>query len=92
MIDEYKGMLASEVIPPKVLGMLDDSIMDKRYMMPLSYDETSHLLTIVTSQFEQNFLDSQVILQIVRKNLYLQNFHSRKVLPDLTIRWHFHFL
>lgn len=67
MIDEYKGMLASEVIPPKVLGMLDDSIMDKRYMMPLSYDETSHLLTIVTSQFEQNFLDSQVILQIVRK-------------------------
>ena len=67
MIDEYKGMLASEVIPPKVLGMLDDSIMDKRYMMPLSYDETSHFLTIVTSQFEQNFLDSQVILQIVRK-------------------------
>lgn len=67
MIDEYKGMLSSEVIPPKVLGMLDDSIMDKRYMMPLSYDETSHLLTIVTSQFEQNFLDSQVILQIVRK-------------------------
>ena len=67
MIDEYKGMLANEVIPPNVLGMLDDSLMDKRYMMPLSYDELSHTLTIVTSRFEENFMDSQVILQIVQK-------------------------
>lgn len=67
MIDEYKGMLANEVIPPNVLGMLDDTLMDKRYMMPLSYDESSHTLTIVTSRFEDNFMDSQVILQILQK-------------------------
>ena len=67
MIEDYKGMLASEVIPSRVLGMLDDDTMDKRFMMPLSYDENTHILKIVTARFDENFLDYQVILSVVRK-------------------------
>lgn len=67
MVEQYKGLLADEVISTKVLSMLDDSIMDKRFMMPLSYDEPTHTLRIVTSRYEDNFIDSEIILAIVHK-------------------------
>ena len=59
MVEEYTGTLASEHIPASVLAMLDDAMMDKRFMMPLSFDEASGTLSIITSRFEWNFLDSQ---------------------------------
>lgn len=67
MVEEYTGTLASEHIPASVLAMLDDAMMDKRFMMPLSFDEASGTLSIITSRFEGNFLDSEIILSVVQK-------------------------
>ena len=67
MVEEYTGTLASEHIPASVLAMLDDAMMDKRFMMPLSFDEASGTLSIITSRFEWNFLDSEIILSVVQK-------------------------
>lgn len=67
-MNEYTSTLAGEHIAPEVLAMLDKNIMEKRFMMPLSYDEGNHILTIVTSRFEDNFMDMGIILALVQKN------------------------
>lgn len=67
MINTYNGLLANEYIPSDVLAMIDQSMMDKRFMMPLYFDSNSHALTIVTSHLESNFMDSQVILELIQK-------------------------
>lgn len=68
MNNKYSGNLVNELISPDVLAMLDKNIMEKRFMMPLSYDKDSHVLTVVTSRFEDNFMDMSIILALVRKN------------------------
>ena len=68
MSNQYSGTLANEVISPHVLAMLDRDIMEKRYMMPLSYDEESATLTIVTSRFDNNFMDNYIILELIHKS------------------------
>lgn len=55
MNNKYSDNLVNEFISPDVLAMLDKDIMEKRFMMPLSYDKDSHTLTVVTSHFEDNF-------------------------------------
>lgn len=66
-ITRYTGTLANESIPTQVLAMLDRDFMEKRYMMPFAYDDKSHTLTIITSRFEDNFMDSYIILEIIHK-------------------------
>ena len=68
MNNKYSDNLVNEFISPDVLAMLDKDIMEKRFMMPLSYDKDSHTLTVVTSHFEDNFMDMSIILALVRKN------------------------
>ena len=68
MNNKYSDNLVNEFISPDVLAMLDKDIMEKRFMMPLSYDKDSHVLTVVTSRFEDNFMDMSIILALVRKN------------------------
>ena len=68
MNNKYSDNLVNESISPDVLAMLDKDIMEKRFMMPLSYDKDSHTLTVVTSHFEDNFMDMSIILALVRKN------------------------
>ena len=68
MSNQYSGTLANEVISPEVLAMLARDIMEKRYMMPLSYDDETATLTIVTSRFDDNFMDSYIILELIHKS------------------------
>lgn len=68
MNNKYSDNLVNEFISPDVLAMLDKDIMEKRFMMPLSYDKDNHVLTVVTSHFEDNFMDMSIILALVRKN------------------------
>ena len=46
MNNKYSDNLANEFISPDVLAMLDKDIMEKRFMMPLSYDRTVMFLLL----------------------------------------------
>lgn len=67
-VEEYTGTLANESIAPDVLAMLSKDIIEKRFMLPFAYNKDSGTLKIITSRFDDNFMDSEIILALVSKN------------------------
>lgn len=53
----YEQPLSAAVIPVPVLGMVPQDVMENHFVMPLKFDETTGLLTLVTSRFADVYAD-----------------------------------
>lgn len=89
----FEENLAECSISAEVLAMADKELMEKRFFMPVAFDEESGQLTLVTSRYSENFLDLGLITSIFRKTH--SNIQSVNLLyveyPALTAGYNAHY-
>lgn len=65
MSTSFEGLLNGIEIKPAVLAMVDKDLMEKRCIMPISFDEVSGMLTIVTSSYNEVSNDIALLTDLI---------------------------
>lgn len=65
MSTSFEGLLNGIEIKPAVLAMVDKDLMEKRCIMPVSFDEVSGILTIVTSAYHEVSNDIALLTDLI---------------------------
>ena len=62
---EFSGQLSDLKLGPDILNMVSKTLRVSRNLMPVEFDGDSGVLTIVTSNFADNFADYAIILKLI---------------------------
>ena len=62
---EFSGQLSDLKLGADILNMVSKTLRVSRNLMPIEFDRDSGVLTIVTSNFADNFADYAIILKLI---------------------------
>lgn len=64
---EFQGQLSELKIPADVLNLVSKTLRVSRNIMPIEFDKESGSLTLVTSNFPDNFAEYAIILKLINE-------------------------
>lgn len=63
----FNGSLADYTINTNVLAMISPQIMSEKNVMPLSYNETNNILTVVTPNYNEIFREQTILTELLKE-------------------------